>query len=162
MIQTEPIKTHIEISTTMTTSSELSAAQKRELRKQRFNKDEPMVNTLDALQRVNSEKEKKLLRAKKFGLVTKELEEEKKQERAAKFGLIGTGNQEDKGVRVVVSAASMEGEKRNVRAVKFGLSKEERTEEEEKRKKRLERFKNESGPNIDKVPGGRVVKRVKM
>ena len=44
------------------------------------------------MEKMNEEKQKKIQRAQKFGLVTKEIEEEKRQERAIKFGLMKQNN----------------------------------------------------------------------
>lgn len=68
---------------------ELSRREKKELRKQRFNalSNDPLVNTFATLDKMKEEKEKKLLRAQKFGIETKDLEEEKRRIRAEKFGL---------------------------------------------------------------------------
>lgn len=69
----------------------MTEAQKKELRRQRFGSglggDTVHVNTIDALKLAQEEKEKRLARALKYGLNTKEIEEMKKKERAERFGL---------------------------------------------------------------------------
>ena len=58
---------------------ELSKREKKQLRKERFyaHGNDPMLNTFDALERLKEEKEKKLLRAQKFGIQTVDTEKEK-------------------------------------------------------------------------------------
>ena len=65
----------------MPSEVELSRKDKKELRKQRFFgalKDQN-ISTLDALEKLNEEKMKRLERAQKFGVVTNEIEEEKRK-----------------------------------------------------------------------------------
>mmetsp|Transcript_20182 Transcript_20182/g.14888 ORF Transcript_20182/g.14888 Transcript_20182/m.14888 type:complete len:94 (+) Transcript_20182:333-614(+) len=90
------------------------------LRKQRFETGQPNVNTLEALEQMKIEKQKRIDRALKFGLPCKELEDEKKKMRAIKFG---GGPSSDH--RQVVN------------------------EDQAKRQMRQERFKKESGSSED-------------
>lgn len=108
--------------------AELSAQEKKELRKQRFNTlgSDPHVTTADALQRLKEEKEKRLARAQKFGIVTKDVEELKRQERAVKFGLISASGVTQKASKEEVD------QKRLERAKRFGLASKE--EEEDKKR----------------------------
>lgn len=50
---------------------------------------DPLVNTIEAAGKMKEENEKRLQRAQKYGLITKDVVEAKRQERAVKFGLAG-------------------------------------------------------------------------
>ncbi|CDW71422.1 UNKNOWN [Stylonychia lemnae] len=138
-------------------TADLSLKEKKELRKQRFTLlgSNPNVTTVDALQKLQEEREKKLQRAQKFGIVTKEVEDLKRQERALKFGLGGQGAN----AAVNQLSKSEQELKRQERAIRFGNpAGGSSNEEEEKRRKRLERFGQQ---NTEEV-GNRIVKRLKQ
>jgi hypothetical protein len=64
----------------------ISHKEKKELRKMRF-VEGAASNTIEALQKKHEEEERRLARAAKFGIETKETMDIKRQQRAVKFGL---------------------------------------------------------------------------
>lgn len=67
----------------------ISHKEKKELRKMRF-VEGAAANTIEAFQKKHEEEERRLARAAKFGIETKETLDLKRQMRAAKFGLQST------------------------------------------------------------------------
>lgn len=119
----------------------LSEEQRREMRKKKFG--------------IQTDEEKKLERARRFGISTPLLEEEKKRKRAERFGLPTTGVNGKNNVKTLSGLSKeledLEADRRRLRALRFGIVNEEEKlrkraqrfgliSEEEKRKRRSERF----------------------
>ena len=152
-------------------TDELSLRDKKLLRKQRFllNKEQN-ITTAEALEQMKIDKEKRIERAMKFGVPSKEIEQEKRKERALKFGLPDKPDKETQNEKLQERAKkfSMGGtlesfadkDKLSQRQIRFtgGSTQPAATnqEDEEKKKQRAERF----GDSIENQ--GRVVKRLKQ
>ena len=79
-------------------------------------------------------KDKRIERAHKFGLITRDVVDARRQERAVKFGLEGSEAQP------TVNKAELD-EKRQSRAIRFaGQNQASKEEDEERKLKRLHRF----------------------
>ena len=93
-------------------NSELSEKQKREIRRQRFKCG--ISSSDEARAKIIEENEKKMRRAHKFGIISKEIIEQKKKDRAKRFG-VAPGS----------IKLSLDEEKKKSRIQRFGLIQKE-------------------------------------
>jgi len=122
---------------------QLSEEMKMKLREQRFTRNATdSLSTVETIDSIKQEQDKLTQRAKKFGILDKNVEEEKLNARAQRFGIpviksgaTGSSNGNNK---LIVSLESDELLKRNDRAKRFGTTNS--NIESVKKQKRVERF----------------------